>query len=104
MHAPLAPGELPQPRSWARHHPEAAAALERVRGGVRERAEQLRIPHEVLLGTDVQRHLAWEVGEAKAAGRRVDVSLAGVSARLASFDARPWQIEQVAASLAAALD
>ncbi|RAX19850.1 ribonuclease D [Actinomyces sp. Z5] len=103
VHAPLAPGELPQPRSWPRHHPESAAALERVRGGVRERAEQLRIPHEVLLGTDAQRRLAWEVGEAEAAGRRVDVSVAGVSALLASFDARPWQIEQVARSLATAL-
>lgn len=102
-HAPLAPGELPQPRSWSRHHPESAAALDKVRAGVRKRAEQLRIPHEVLLGTDVQRHLAWEVGEAAAAGRGVDVSVAGVTARLQELGARPWQVEQVAVPLSAAL-
>ncbi|MDO4901855.1 HRDC domain-containing protein [Actinomyces sp.] len=95
VHAPLAPGELPQPRSWNRHHPEAAGALEQVRGAVRERAEQLRIPHELLLGTDAQRHLAWQIGEGRAAGVEVDVSVAGITAVLEALDARPWQIEQV---------
>ncbi|WP_233188102.1 HRDC domain-containing protein [Actinomyces qiguomingii] len=103
VHAPLAPGELPQPRSWSRHHPESAAALERVRGTVRERAEQLSIPHELLLGTDAQRHLAWEFGEAEAAGRHVESSVAAVSERLKDLEARPWQVEQIAAPLSAAL-
>ncbi len=103
LHAPLAPGELPQPRSWARHHPESAAVLERVRGTVRARAEELRVPHELLLGTDAQRHLSWDVGEALALGEHVDVSVAAVSARLEALGARPWQVEQAAGPLSAAL-
>ncbi|MBW3069691.1 ribonuclease D [Actinomyces sp. 594] len=103
LHTPLAPGELPQPRSWGRHHPESAEALELVRSAVRARAEQLRLPHELLLGTDVQRRLAWELGEARAAGEQADASPAAISTRLQVLGARPWQVDQVSAPLAAAL-
>jgi len=103
VHAPLAPGELPQPRSWGRHHPQSAAALELVRGAVRAQAELLRIPHELLLGTEVQRHLAWGIGEAAAAGERVDVSVAAVAVRLERLGARPWQVQQTSAPLSVAL-
>ena len=90
--APLAPGELPQPRSWARHHPQAAARLDLVRPAVRERAEALGLSQEVLLTPDVQRHLAWEYREGE-----------DVAVRLAALGARPWQVEQVSPALAAAL-
>lgn len=103
MHAALAPGELPQPRSWARHHSEAAIALDEVRGAVRQRAEQLRVPQELLLAPDTQRHLAWQIGEEEAAGHVPDVSVIAVARRLEELGARPWQVEQTAAQLSDAL-
>ncbi|MDU0349137.1 HRDC domain-containing protein, partial [Actinomyces sp. MRS3W] len=103
-HPPLAPGELPQPRSWSRHHPQAALMLEQVRAAVRSRADEVHIPHELLLGTQVQRRLAWDLGEAAAAGERTDVSVAAIAARLQELGARPWQVEQVAEPLSHTLD
>ncbi|WP_172120129.1 HRDC domain-containing protein [Actinomyces faecalis] len=103
MHAPLAPGELPQPRSWSRHHAEAAVALEEVRHAVRQRAEQLRVPQELLLAPDTQRHLAWEIGEEEAVGEVPDVSVLAVARRLEALGARPWQVEQTAPQLSDAL-
>lgn len=103
MRAPLAPGELPQPRSWPRRHPEAAAALERVRGAVRERAEELRLPQELLLAPDLQRRIAWGVGQQQAQGASPEVSVPALTHRLTSLGARPWQVEQVAAVLSRAL-
>ena len=103
MHAPLGPGELPQPRSWHRNHEEAASALETVRAAVRTRAEELRLPQEILLAPDAQRHLAWELGEEQARCGRARTSTDAIAARLVELEARPWQIEQVAPALAAAL-
>lgn len=98
-HAPLAPGELPQPRSWPRHHGEAAAMLALVRSAVRERADALRLPQEILLAPDAQRHLAWELGER---GMRHPDS-AAIEAILLANAARPWQVEQVLPALRDAL-
>jgi len=102
-HAPLGEGELPQPRSWPRRHAEAATALEEVRAAVRERAAQLRLPQELLLSPDVQRHLAWQIGEQEAAGHAPDVSVRALSEVLAELGARPWQIEQSAPTLSQVL-
>lgn len=102
-HAPLGEGELPQPRSWPRRHAEAATALEEVRAAVRERAAQLRLPQELLLSPDVQRHLAWQIGEQEAAGHAPDVSVRALSEVLAELGARPWQIEQLAQTLSQVL-
>ena len=102
-HAPLGEGELPQPRSWPRRHAEAATALEEVRAAVRERAAQLRLPQELLLSPDVQRHLAWQIGEQEAAGHAPDVSVRALSETLAELGARPWQIEQSAQTLSQVL-
>lgn len=108
VHAPLSDGELPQPRSWARHHAQAARMLDVVRATVRTRADELRVPQELLLTPDTQRHLAWELGEALESEGRADVGEAAVTARLRGMEARAWQIEQVgphlARSLGAALD
>lgn len=103
LHAPLPDGELPRPRSWARHHAQAAAALEVVRLTVRERAEAIRVPQELLLAPDTQRHLAWEIGEEHSAQGSADVRTEAVAARLVRLEARPWQVEQAAPRLSAAL-
>ena len=102
-HAPLAPGELPQPRSWARRHPQAAITLEEVRSAVREHGRAVRVPQEILLSPDAQRHLAWDIGEAQASGRALNVSPAALSSRLRELGARPWQIEQLASPLSRVL-
>ena len=57
--APLGPDELPHPRTWQRHHAEAANQLNRVRAAVRQRAEEIRVPQELLLAPGCQRRLAW---------------------------------------------
>ena len=102
-HAPLASGELPQPRSWGRHHAEAARVLEVVRATVRSRADDLRLPQELLVLPDTQRRLAWDLGQAHQSGMRVDTAPAAVAARLSALEARPWQIEQVCPALSQAL-
>ena len=89
LRGPLAPGELTSPRSWARHHTDAARLLDPVRAAVRRRAEE--------------RRLAWDLGEAVAAGEDVDVRAGAVKKRLAAMDARPWQVEQVGPTLARTL-
>ena len=103
LRAPLAPGELPQPRSWARRHPEAAQLLDVVRACVRAHGEGIRVPQELLLAPESQRHLAWDLGHEIARGRRPAIDAEAVAARLEDLDARPWQVEQCAAPLARAL-
>ncbi|WP_229116907.1 HRDC domain-containing protein [Actinomyces bovis] len=98
-HAQLAPGELPQPRSWARHHADAAEILTLVRQAVRDRADELRLPQELLLSPDTQRHLAWDLGEV---GER-HPSLGMVQEVLRGHQARPWQVEQASPRLTEAL-
>ena len=103
LHAPLPDGELPQPRSWGRHHAEAARMLEVVRATVRSRANELRLPQELLLAPDSQRHLAWDLGRARQSGLRVDTASRALAGRLAALEARPWQIEQTEEVLSRAL-
>lgn len=103
VHAPLPDGELPRPRSWARNHAEAAGVLELVRATVRTCAEELRVPQELLVNPETQRRLAWDLGQDQATGAKVEVSVAALSARLEALEARPWQVEQVAPALSAAL-
>ncbi len=98
-HAPLEPGDLPQPRSWARHHALAAELLPQVRQAVRERADQLRLPQELLLAPDTQRHLAWDLGESG----RPHPQAAEVAEILRAHQARPWQVEQAGPALVKAL-
>lgn len=97
--APQGPQSLPQPRSWQRHHAEAASALELVRSAVRERAEAIRVPQELLLAPEAQRRLAWDLGVDGAAGA-VPVSAAAIGERLEALGARPWQVQQVAPRIA----
>ncbi len=86
--------EPPPPRAWADRNPKAAARLDRVRTSIRGIAAHHQVPQENLLAPDTQRRLAWSppapVEDA-------------VSAFLSEAGARPWQVELVAAALAAAL-
>ena len=101
--APLGPDELPHPRTWQRHHAAAADRLTHVRGAIRQRAEEIRVPQELLLTPGCQRHLAWDLGEEIEAGRTRSVSAQEIGERLAALGARPWQIEQAAPALVTAL-
>lgn len=101
--APLPAGELPAPRSWSRHHRQALARLSTVRETVRGLADQLGVPQELLLTPATQRRLAWELGEAEAAGRHPSVTTPSLASWLEAHQARAWQVELVAAPLAAAL-
>ena len=99
VRAPLGPQALPQPRSWQRHHAEAATALEAVRAAVRERAAAIRVPQELLLAPECQRRLAWSLG---LEGRQAPAgpSALSIGQHLEAMGARPWQVEQVAAPIA----
>ena len=101
--APMGPEELPHPRTWQRHHAEAADQLNRVRGAIRQRAEEIRVPQELLLAPGCQRRLAWDLGEEIESGHAGSVSAQKISERLAVMGARPWQIEQATPALATAL-
>ena len=99
VRAPLGPQALPQPRSWQRHHAEAATALEAVRAAVRERAAAIRVPQELLLAPECQRRLAWSLG---LEGRQAPAgpSALSIGQHLEAMGARPWQVEQVAGPIA----
>ncbi|MBO3725358.1 HRDC domain-containing protein [Actinomyces bowdenii] len=97
--APQGPRALPQPRSWQRHHAGAASALELVRAAVRERAEAIRVPQELLLAPEAQRRLAWDLGADGDAGA-ARISAAAIGERLEALGARPWQVQQVAPRIA----
>ena len=77
--------------------------LDVVRSTVRSRADELRLPQELLLAPDSQRRLAWDLGEEIEAGRTSSASTQEIGDRLTAMGARPWQVEQAAPSIAAAL-
>lgn len=93
--APRQPGTLPPPRSWQERNPLAAARLEIVKTAVRARAEEITLPQENLLSPALQRRLAWELPE--------NAPAEVIQSALREFGARPWQIEQLAGRLAAAM-
>ncbi|HIT76654.1 MAG TPA: ribonuclease D [Candidatus Avipropionibacterium avicola] len=82
----------PQPRSWARRHPEAAARLDRCKAHVQQLSDDLRVPTENLLTPDTLRRLAWQPPD--------PVDEDSVATFLADHDARPWQRDLLAAPLA----
>ncbi|NGN67887.1 ribonuclease D [Streptomyces sp. A7024] len=86
----------PPPRAWADKDPAAAARLTAARAAVTARAEELHLPQENLITPDTVRRVCWEPP--------ADVSQDTVAAALTGYGARPWQVDQVAPLLAAALD
>lgn len=85
----------PPPRAWADKDPSAAARLSAARAAVTTLAEQLAMPQENLISPDTVRRLCWQPPAAVDAG--------SVSAALAGYGARPWQVELVTPVLVTAL-
>ena len=93
---PAPPGDgPPPPNRWAERDPVAAARLARARAAVTALAEKHTMPVENLVPPEAVRRLAWSPP--------ADVDVPSVSAALARWGARPWQVTQVAAVLAEAL-
>lgn len=86
----------PPARSWPDKNPEAAARLSALRPAVAALADEHHLPTENLLTPDTVRRIAWDPPD--------DCSEAGITERLQSHGARPWQIEVTARPMAKALD
>jgi ribonuclease D len=85
----------PPPRSWPSVDPSAAARLAAVREAVAQQAAELDVPTENLLTPDLLRRLAWEPPEPSSAE--------AVAEALTQRGARPWQADNTAETIAAAL-
>lgn len=81
----------PPPRFWEQKRPAAAARLKAARATVLELAEEWQMPQENLLTPDTLRRTIWDAPD----GSAIDVA-----AELAARDARSWQIEITADSIA----
>jgi ribonuclease D len=86
----------PPPHRWAERDPVAAARLARCRELVTGLATEYRVPPENLISPDQVRRLAWTPPD--------EVTDEAVVESLLGMGARQWQVELVAAGLAAALD
>lgn len=91
-----AEGTIPPPRSWPQRNPQAAERWDLVRPAVVARAEELGLSAEVLVTPEVIRTLCWS-------GFQRDADVEAISALLAAEGCRPWQVVQLAGSIAAAL-
>jgi ribonuclease D len=93
---PLPSGDgPPPPNRWAERDPVAARRLARVRAVVTALAEAHRMPAENLVQPDSVRRLAWQPP--------AEITPQSVADALAATGARAWQVDLVAAPLAAAL-
>jgi len=85
----------PQPRMWSEKRPEAAARLTAAKAVITALCETHSLPAENLLQPDALRRLCWDyAGGGETAVRDF----------LAGRSARAWQIDLVAAALAATFD
>ncbi|MDX3618819.1 ribonuclease D [Streptomyces europaeiscabiei] len=85
----------PPPKAWADKDPAAAARLSAARAGVSALAEQINMPQENLITPDTVRRLCWEPPKA--------LDAESVSAALAGYGARAWQVELVTPVLVGAM-
>ncbi|MFR9788353.1 HRDC domain-containing protein [Streptomyces sp. MB22_4] len=85
----------PPPRAWADKDPSAAARLSAARAAVTALAERLSMPQENLISPDTVRRVCWQPPAV--------VDTGSVSAALAGYGARPWQVELVTPVLVDAL-
>ncbi|MDQ0743067.1 ribonuclease D [Clavibacter sp. B3I6] len=85
---------MPPAKAWADRDPAADRRLKRARVAVQEVATSMAVPQENLLTPEVLRRVAWTPP--------ADLAPEAVAAALASWGARPWQIEATAAPVAAA--
>jgi ribonuclease D len=93
------PNGPPPAHRWAERDPAAAARLAATRGAVTALAEDNRLPVENLLSPDALRRLSWDPPRS----RREQSDSEAVAQALASYGARPWQIELTAGPVAQAL-
>jgi len=90
------PGDGPPPaHRWPERDPEAAVRLTAVRAVVAALADEHHLPAENLLPPDAVRRLAWQPPE--------PVSPEAIDAGLASYGARPWQVDLTSRPIAKAL-
>lgn len=92
-----APGQIPDPRMWARSDESAAARLKTVREVMTQLSTQYSIAPEVILETRIQRYLAWAPLDPKRP------SALEVHERMSEQGARNWQIELCVDPLSRAL-
>jgi len=85
----------PPPRSWAERNPPAFERFQRARSGIADIAESWSIAPELLIAPDTVRRMCWEPP--------ADRSEQGLRDTLASYGARPWQIDTCLPVLRAAL-
>jgi ribonuclease D len=90
------PNGPPPAHRWAERDPAAAARLTAARTAAAAIAEASRLPVENLLAPDALRRLSWDPPE--------PCDTEAVSLALASYGARPWQIELTAGPIAQALN
>ena len=90
------PGDGPPPaHRWQDRDPEAARRLTAARAVVAALADEHTMPAENLLPPDAVRRLSWQPP--------ADLSPAVVAEDLASYGARPWQVQLAAVPIARAL-
>ncbi|HTA04225.1 MAG TPA: ribonuclease D [Streptosporangiaceae bacterium] len=90
------PGDGPPPaHRWQDRDPEAAKRLTAARAVVAALADSHNLPAENLVPPDAVRRLSWQPPD--------DLSPESVSADLARYGARPWQVELTAVPLCRAL-
>lgn len=84
---------IPNHRYWPNRFPEAAARLQQAKIAIIELGEALNIPQENVLAPDFVRQICWDL-------ELLDAN--SIAIKLASFGARPWQVEAASQKLAAA--
>ncbi len=90
---------LPPIKLWRERFPEKYAPLTHARFAVETMAHELSIPAENLISPEIIRRICW----APPTPRATNADVNALSEAMAALGARPWQIEIVAPSLAAAL-
>ncbi|MCT1459027.1 HRDC domain-containing protein [Aestuariimicrobium sp. p3-SID1156] len=95
VRAPRSADEVPNPRSWERHEPEAWQRWNRVRPALNALAEELELPAENLISPDAVRRISYRPP--------ADESPDALDAALVRLGVRPWQRGLVIGTLTQAL-
>ncbi len=85
---------MPPVKQWREKFPERYAPLTHAKAAVNQRALELNLPAENLITPEFVRRICWD---------QTAPDLKTIESKLAKLGARPWQINEVAALLAAAL-
>jgi ribonuclease D len=89
----------PTPRAWAERDPIAARRLALAKDAMAELSERLKVPVENLLTPDFMRRTLWTPPSTRSPGELLDE----VTAQLAAYGARGWQIALTAPLLTTAI-